>query len=140
MPTGTALFVQLISSAFFAFLNDPPETRTEEYIRAAAECTDFQATSVTIDGVEVRNPAQYLERSEVFNVQLPVNNVFGLDAATVPDLTFSPSVDMGYYLFLRPLSVGTHEIAWRVSMNCPGLAGTITQNQALTVTVVPKGR
>ena len=39
VPSGTALVVQLISSAYFAFLNDPPETRTEEFELASEKRT-----------------------------------------------------------------------------------------------------
>lgn len=138
VPAGTSLFVQLIASAFFSFINDPPETRTEEFMRAAAECSNFQAQFVRVDGTAIDDPAQYLERSVLFDVQLPVNNVFGLTEDVVPQLKFSPSVDMGFYLFLHPLPVGTHEISWLVSMNCPGLGGTVTQHQTMTVTVVPR--
>jgi len=141
VPTGTALNLQLISSAFFAFLNDPPETRTEDFIRSAAECSDFSAQQLRIDGVDYANVAsRYLERSTVFKVQLPVDNVLGLTEAVVPNLTLSPAVDMGYYLFLHPLPVGTHLVEWQVSMDCPGLGGVITQQQSLTISVLPKGR
>jgi hypothetical protein len=140
VPSGTPLFVQLISSAFFSFLSDPPETRTEEFIRAAAECSNFQAQFVRIDGTEITDPGQYLERSILFEAQLPVNNVFGFDETVVPQLRFSPAVDMGFYLFIRPLPVGTHEISWRVSMDCPGLGGTVTQHQAISISVVPRGQ
>ena len=139
VPTGTSIFLPLINSAFFAFLNDPPAERTEDFMRAVAECTDFSADVLRIDGVDYSNAAsRYLERSVVFDVQLPVDNVFGLTEAMVPQLKFSPSVDMGYYLFIRPLSVGTHLVEWNVSMTCPRL-GEITQQQKLTITVVPKG-
>jgi hypothetical protein len=140
VPSGKALFVQLISSAWFAFLSDPPETRTEEFIRGAAECSNFKAQSVRVDGVEIRDPGQYLERSIVFDVQLPVDNVFGVTAMDVPQLRLSPGVDMGYYLFVRPLPVGMHEVSWLVSMDCPSLGGTITQNQTLSISVAPRGR
>lgn len=140
VPSGTALYVALINHGFFAFLNDPPEQRTEEFIRARAECTNFQAQSVRVDGVEIRNPAQYLERSVVFDVQLPVDNAFGVTEADVPQLKLSPSVDFGYYLFVRPLPVGAHEISWSVSMECPSFGGSISQNQTLSISVVPAGR
>jgi hypothetical protein len=139
VPTGTALYLQLISSVLFAFLNDPPEQRTEEFLRAFVECTNFSAQSLRIDGIEYRGAAaRYLERSIVFSAQLPVDNVFGLTQDQVPQLLLSPAADMGYYLFVNPLSVGSHLVEWQVSMVCPNLGGTITQQQSLTITVVPK--
>jgi hypothetical protein len=138
VPIGTALYLQLISNFYGAFLNDPAETRTEDYIRALVECTNFSAQSLRIDGVEYRDAAaRYLERSIVFSAQLPVDNVFGLTEDQVPQLLLSPSVDMGYYLFLTPLPVGSHLVEWQVSMGCPSLGGTVTQQQSMTITVVP---
>jgi hypothetical protein len=140
VPAGTSLLLQLISSFVGTALNEPPETRTEEFVRSVVECTGFQSRLVSIDGIAVRDPAQYLERSVLFDVQLPIDNVFGVDATVVPELKLSPSVDFGYYLFVRPLSVGTHEIRWQVSMNCPSLGGPVGLDQTLSVTVVPKAR
>ncbi len=140
VPSGTALFVPLISSFASAFLNEPPEARTEEFLRSVAECSGFASRLVSIDGITVRDPQQYLERSVLFDVQLPVDNVFGLDATVVPELKLSPAVDFGYYLFVRPLAVGTHDIRWQVSMNCPSLGGPVAQDQTLSVTVLPRGR
>jgi hypothetical protein len=34
IPADKALFFPLIDNAYFAFLNDPPEQRTEEYVRS----------------------------------------------------------------------------------------------------------
>lgn len=134
VPSGTALFFPLINSAYFALLSDPPETRTEEFLRAAAECSDPNI-SVTIDGVPLKKPAQYLVRSELFDVQLLADNVFGLDETVIPQFKLSPSADFGYYLFLSPLPVGVHDIAWSATMNCPGLGGEVSQNISYHLTV-----
>lgn len=138
VPPGTALVVPLIAAGYFAFLNDPADTRTEAFLRAQVECTDA-SVSVTIDGVALREPTQYLERSVLFDVQLPVDNVFGVDATVVPELKLSPSVDFGYYLFLNPLPRGTHDIQWTARMTCPSL-GTIVQNNSYHITVEPPRR
>ena len=136
VPAGKALFFPLISNAYFAFLNDPPDTRTEEYIRSLIECTD-PVISVSIDGQALRRPTQYLERSVLFDVQLPAANLFGLGPDVIPELKLSPSADFGYYLFLTPLKVGVHHIAWSAKMNCPSLGGDIFQNVNYSITVRP---
>ena len=67
IPTGTALLFPLSNAAFFAFLNDPPEQRTEEFIRAQVTCVETaEIRLVEIDGVAVENPRQYFEQSTIF--------------------------------------------------------------------------
>jgi hypothetical protein len=118
IPTGTALFFPLINSFYGAFLNDSPETRTEDYIRSQVACEDV-SISAQIDGVPVENPLQNYEQSPLFDVQLPTDNVFGFGEDVIPKLLLSPSVDAGYYLFLHPLPPGSHTIHWVSSQSCP---------------------
>lgn len=118
VPTGTALFFPLINAFYGAFLNDPPETRTEEFLRAQVMC-DNVVLLAEINGVAVNNPLQYFEQSPLFDVQLPEDNVFGVGEDVVPELLLSPSVDAGYYLFLRPLPPSTYTVHWVASQSCP---------------------
>jgi hypothetical protein len=127
IPQGTALLVPLINIAYFAFLNDPPETRTEEFIRSQVTCIeDAEFVLVEIDGRPVRDPTRYFERSVVFSVVLPEDNLFGATETQIPELTLSPSVDAGYYLFLHPLPPGEHTLRWQASSAECGFAQDIT--------------
>ena len=102
---GRALFFPLINQGSFAFLNDPPAQRTEDFLRSQVTyVADAVFSRVEIDGVAVVNPAQYLEKSVIFDVFLPLDNVFGCTEAEVPQLTLSPSVDEGFYLFVFPVA------------------------------------
>ena len=133
VPTGTALFFPLINAFYGAFLNDPPETRTEEFLRAqVVTCHNFVLLA-EINGVAVNNPLQYFEQSPLFDVQLPEDNVFGLGEDVIPELLLSPSVDAGYYLFLWPLPPGEHIIHWGASQSCP--FGDFTQEVTYHLTV-----
>jgi len=124
IPTGRALLLPLINNAYFAFPDDPPDTRTEEFARAQVACVEEAAFSlVEIDGVSVRNPGRYFEESVVFEVVLQEDNLFGFPAG----FTLSPSVDAGYYLFLTPLPPGEHTIHWQATSAC-GLSQDITYN------------
>jgi len=118
VPTGTALFFPLINAFSGAFLNDPPEMRTEEFLRAQVMCQNA-VVSAEINGVAVKNPLQYFEQSPLFDVQLPEDNIFGLDEDDAPELLLSPVVDAGYYLFLQPLPPGEHTLHWEASLSCP---------------------
>ena len=127
VPRGRALFLPLINLAYFAFLNDPPATRTEEFIRSQITCVeDATFAVVEIDGVNVVNPGQYLEKSVVFDVLLPEDNLFGATGADIPELTLSPSADEGFYLFVAPLAPGTHTIRWQASSAACGFGQDIT--------------
>jgi hypothetical protein len=128
VPAGKALFFPLINNAYFAFLSDPPEQRTEEYVRSQAMCTEPAQITVSIDGFRVPQPRRFFtgpsgSQSPIFNVQLPPHSVFesfGIPDSAIPELALSPSAEQGYYLFVNPLSAGTHRIHWVASGCTPG--------------------
>jgi len=120
VPAEKSLFFPLINTIYIAFLSDPPETRTEEFVRQAGSCAAPVQISVRIDSFTVPGPLRFFtgasgSQSPFFNVQLPPGNVFGVDETKVPDLVLSPSAEQGYYLFVLPLSPGTHTIRWTAS-------------------------
>ncbi|MDJ0942692.1 MAG: hypothetical protein QNJ30_04480 [Kiloniellales bacterium] len=133
VPKGKALFFPLINNALFAFLNDPPEERTEEFLRAQAKCTEPLVGFAEIDNVKLT--ARQLRRfttgpsgsqSPLFNVQLPPGNVAGAGEDDIPELVLSPSAEDGFYLYIEPLSPGEHRIRWFVKGCRPGRLQDIT--------------
>lgn len=131
VPAAKSLFFPLINISYGAFLNDLPETRTEEFVRQAGSCTEPVELSVRIDGFTVPNPLRFFtgasgSQSPLFNVQLPPGNLPGFDETVVPELVLSPSAEQGYYLFVWPLSPGTHTIRWIASGCSPGFSQDIT--------------
>jgi hypothetical protein len=140
VPAGKSLFFPLINNFYGAFLNDPPETRTEGFVRAAGSCTEPVEISVEIDGFKVPRPTRFFtgasgSQSPFFNVQLPPGNLLGADETTIPELVLSPSAEQGYYLFVRPLRPGIHTIRWTASGCTPNGSQDITYN----LTVVGDG-
>ena len=136
IPTGTSLFFPLINAFFGAFLSDPPETRTEEFLRAQVDC-EANALFVQIDGIEVRNPIQYLAQGPLFDVQVPEDNIFGVGEDVIPQLLLSPSAQQGYYIFLRPLSPGQHTIQWMAQWTCLEPPGLFSEDITYEITVRP---
>ena len=141
IPVGKSLFFPLINTFWGAFLNDPPETRTEAYIRAAGSCSEPTEISAWMDGHKVHKPTGYFtgpSRSEspFYNVQLPPANLWGLDETAAHELALSPSAEQGYYLFVRPLSRGFHTIRWVASGCMPEFAQDVTYH----VTIFGTGR
>lgn len=125
IPGNTALFFPVINTAYFAFLNDPPETRTAAAIRAAADSPCDTSTisnlSVTIDGRPVAKPGEFatsVEQSPLFQAQLPTDNIFGADPSSIPDLVLSPAAHKGFYIYVKPLTPGSHTIEWTATWEC----------------------
>jgi hypothetical protein len=140
IPTGQALFFPIIDEFYGAFLSDPPEQRTPEFVRAQVDCT-VTSVQVQIDGVFVNNPRQYFlgpQQSLLFDVQLPTENVLGLTPDVAPELLLSPSADSGIYLFLDPLPAGEHSLHWKASETCP--FGAFTQDVTYKPNVAMAGR
>jgi hypothetical protein len=120
IPANKALFFPLINNAYFAFLNDPADQRTDQFVRSQAKCTQPAGIAVSVDGKKIAEPEQYFtghsgSESPLFNVQLPPDNLISLTPADAPELLFSPSAEQGYYLFLYPLSPGNHTVRWVAS-------------------------
>ena len=139
VPAGTKLFFPLVNAFYGAFQTDPPEQRTEKYLRnqvAYIKKQNLTRLEAEIDGVPVKNPTQYLEKSPLFDVQLPQDNIYGVDDKVVPQLRLSPSVDQGYYLFLQPLSPGKHTITWKAKISYSG--GNVEQNVTYHIDVKPE--
>ena len=116
LPRDTALFFPLVNLFYGAFLNDPPEQRTEEFIRSQVDCGEPAETlQLQIDGASVIDLDQLFVRSILFDVGLPEDNVLGVDESIVPELLLSPSASAGYHVFLFPLSPGHHVVRWEAS-------------------------
>ena len=89
---------------------------------------------VVVDGVPVPNLREKVRvKSEVFAVALPSDNLFGLDART-----YSPAIDDGLYVMLRPLSVGPHTVRFHgTSASCTLLGGPFSVEVTHNLTVGP---
>jgi len=140
IPAQTSLFFPMINNFYGAFLNDDPATRTEEFVRSSSACTEAAQISVWIDGIKIPRALHFFtgkakKLSPLFNMQLPPDNFFGVDAITVPELVLSPSAEQGYYLFVRPLRPGQHTIRWVATGCVPGLSQDVTYN--LTIVNTP---
>jgi uncharacterized protein YkuJ len=137
IPADTALFFPLVNVFYGAFLNDPPEQRTEEFIREQVDCVEAAAPTLRFEfnGQPVADLDRFFERSEIFDVQLPEDNILGLTEADVLELTLSPSVDAGFYLFLLPLPPGSYELHWEGSTTACNVP--VAQNVTYHLTVKP---
>jgi hypothetical protein len=133
IPEGTALFFPVIN-----VVDVNVTTQTAKELRAeTAPCLDaVTSLSVVVDGVPVQRLRQkYRVRSEVFSVTLPADNLFGTAA---PAGTYSPVIDDGFYVMLKPLSVGPHTVQFAgASSGCPLIGGPFSAGATYNLTVVP---
>ncbi len=87
--------------------------------------------SVTVDGVPVKKLSRV--QSDVFWVAQPADNLFlAACGGDSPAGVYSPGVDDGYYVLLKPLSVGSHTL--HIMGTFPGPS---TQDVTYHLTVVP---
>ncbi len=115
---------------------------TEEELQGVADSymDDVTIVSVEIDGVPVENPEQYVSPSGLFQFgPLPDDNVlevaYGLEDT---EGEVSDSAANGYYLMLRPLRRGEHEIHFVAEYTNPDTGDVWTQDVTYTITVEPQ--
>jgi hypothetical protein len=124
VPVGTAFLVPVLNASFFAQATDPADQRTEAFVRSQVTCTEnAPSLSLVVDGTALLNPQSFLEKSTLFSVDLPPNNIFG-----APAQVLSPSVDEGYYGFVEPLTPGSHVVHITSSSAACGIAIDATYN------------
>lgn len=142
IPNGKSLFFPIINTSYGAFLNDPPETTTEEFVRELSKCiVPVSSLSLVVDGFAVPRLDKFFtgeggNLSPITSVQMPPNGVFeflfGAGEAIIPELVLHPFAEEGYYVFLKPLSPGEHTIQWSAEGCFPGFSQSVTYY--LTVT------
>jgi hypothetical protein len=131
VPVGNAFLIPILNAGFFAQQTDPPDQRTEAFVRSQVTCVETSPSlSLTVDGVAIANPQGLLEKSVLFSVNLPPGNIFGLPAQLL-----SPSADEGYYAFLEPLSAGSHSVHIVSSSAACGIMQNTTYNLIVQGTV-----
>ena len=124
IPEHKALFFPVIN---FTDINIANQTAQE--LRAEiAPCIDGVTTlsvAVDFDYVE-RLREKFFVRSKVFDVTFP-------EGGFLAPGTYSPAIDDGYYVMLKPLAVGTHTVRIVGASPICGVSLDVTYN----LTVVP---
>jgi len=110
IPAGTPLCIPLQNSLLLGW---PPIPAAEAWMRTYLDLVmDTAVVSCEIDGVPLNNLERYRHQSPAVPVVVGEDNLLG-----VPPGQYGMVVDDGYYLVLAPLSVGTHTIHWRATMD-----------------------
>ena len=141
VPEGMRLFFPVANSVFFDSPNvcgQGPESIPIEDMRStvAGFVDGVTNIAVEVNGKPIRNIRRV--RSVVFAVALPEENVFdapciAAELGEVPAGIYSPTVDEGLYVTLRPLEVGNHTLHFHAENPGQGFLLDVTYN----LTVVP---
>ena len=118
IPSGEWLFFPVINTVQ---INSPGvcgqtgSVNVADLRSAAAGFIDSATSmSVTLDDRPLKNLVRV--KSEVFATSFPIDNIFNpvcepAGLGKVPAGVYSPSVDDGYYVLLKPLKIGTHTLS-----------------------------
>jgi len=137
IPEDKALYFPVINSVQINTPNVCGQTGvlSVRELRNAATLFIDGATnlSVTVDGIAIKRLRRV--RSKVFVVALPEKNIFVEPCAPlpVPAGIYSPAVDEGFYVLLKPLSLGPHALHFHAENPSQGFTLDVTYN----LTVVP---
>lgn len=109
IPAGKAILIPIINVQCDY---STPESKTESDLRQCAKEDQDKATNlhVAIDGVAITDLSKYRVQSPLFNVTRPPDNTSGLPAGT------TQSVSDGFWILLKPLPPGKHEIRFSGSL------------------------
>jgi hypothetical protein len=114
IPSGKAILFPLLVGECNYLEN--PELKTESELHACAKQTNdagSRSIEAVVDGVKLKNLDKYRVESQLFDLTFPANNVFSVKAGNTKD------VSDGFWVFLKPLPVGKHEIEFSASIIDP---------------------
>jgi hypothetical protein len=126
IPAGKAILFPTIAKE--CSIAEFPSLKTESDLRtcAASAASHFRNFEVTIDGSPVKDMEKYNVLSPLFYVRFPDHPIFAAHAGP------SQAMSAGNWVFLGPLSPGTHDIHRKAeSVDFTGVA---TQNFAQDIT------
>jgi hypothetical protein len=110
IPAGKAILFPILNveCSYVEF----PTLKTESQLRACAKADQDKVRSLeaTVDGVKLQNLEKYRVQSPLFSIRLPENNVLGLSSGN------TQVVSDGFWIMLKPLSAGNHEIHFSGSL------------------------
>jgi hypothetical protein len=126
VPSGKSLFFPIVNDIWISALPTDPQTADGIRPLIAPAVNDATDLRCEIDARSVNNLQWFRTESPLFDVTLPANNIFGIDAGT-----YGPSMDEGFYLMVAPPRVGRHAIHFHGSL--PDLPFTLDITYHLTV-------
>lgn len=105
IPAGKSILFPIINVIIDFATN--PSFKTESDLKN--NMMDFKSAvkEVSVDGIKI-DPTDYQFMSPLFNFTLPPDNTYDLPAGTT-----TQAVSNGYWIMLKPLPIGSHEIHFK---------------------------
>ena len=102
IPSGKAILMSPLNAecSFAEF----PAMKTDSELSGCAKYSNDAQIVVSIDGTKLQNLDAYHVQSQIFNVTLPQNNIYGAPGGP------TQAVSDGWWIMLKPLSPGTHKV------------------------------
>jgi hypothetical protein len=125
IPHGMAILCPIIN--FEISTAEDPSLRTDNDLAsfARADVDKIAKLNVIIDGMSLPDLKKFRVESKPFDVTLPEDNIWGVKAGP------TRAAADGYWLFLKPLQKGSHQIQFGGSC----LAGTVNIGTVYYLTV-----
>jgi hypothetical protein len=126
IPAGKAiLFPIIVSECSYA---EYPGLTTEQQLRSCAVTQNDRVNlAATVDGMTIQDLQRYRVQSPLFSFTVPTNNIVGIKGGTT-----TQGVSDGYWVFVQPLSAGSHNIHF--SGLSTDVTGTSASNYSTEVT------
>jgi hypothetical protein len=106
IPYGKAIFFPILNSE--CSYSEFPEYTTEAELRSCSKSLFdlINNLQLTVNGIRVQNLEKYRVESPLFNVTFPTSNIYGVTPGP------SQAVSDGFWIMLKPLPVGRHQISF----------------------------
>ena len=111
IPAGKSILAGVLTGECDA--GDPTLHNDQDIRQCATEGNDYGVIGATLDGVRLRNLDQYRIDSGFYNLTVPAGNIFKEKPGTYRAFT------NGFFVFLQPMSRGTHDLHLTVSVTNP---------------------
>lgn len=111
IPEGKAILVPLITGE--CDTSEAPSQSDADLRQCSTAGDEYGAISATLDGQKIESLDSYRTATDFFNITYVKDNIFDVPAGTYK------GVADGFFVFLKPLSVGNHELQVKSSVTNP---------------------
>ena len=104
IPSNKAVLLPVVNFTISFAENPNLKTESDLISHARSNIDDIAKKEVNIDGIKIQNLDKYRVQSSIFTVTFPENNIYGVDPGP------TKGISDGYWVFLKPLIPGNHNI------------------------------
>jgi len=113
IPVGKAILFPIVAKECSFAEDKDLKTESELSARTIEAMNHVTFMEVVIDNVHLQHLDDYRAHSRIFNLTFPECNVYGVEGGT------TRSVTDGYWILLKPLQIGKHEIYFAAEVSLP---------------------